>query len=73
VASADAIVVLLSVPQRDSPEEAFEIVVDALPTALNCDLLYLMLPGPPLKERASLSGSPRYSRLRSASDITTNR
>jgi signal transduction histidine kinase/ActR/RegA family two-component response regulator len=40
-----------------SPEEALEIVLDALPTALDCDLIYLRLPGASGKERASLGGT----------------
>lgn len=41
-----------------TPDEALEIVLDALPTALSCDLVYLLLPGSPPKERASLGGKP---------------
>ena len=41
-----------------SPDETLQIVVDALPTALSCDLLYLSLPGSPPKVRASLAGAP---------------
>ena len=40
-----------------SPEEALAIVLDALPTALRCDLIYLRLPGRPPQERASLRGA----------------
>lgn len=36
-----------------TPSEALDIVVDALPTALDCDLVYLMLPGDPAHERGS--------------------
>src|ERR671927_1721611 len=38
-----------------SPAETLEIVLDALPTALDCELIYLRLPGP--KERVSLGGA----------------
>src|SRR6186713_2360673 len=41
-----------------SPQETLDIVLDALPTALGCELIYLKLPGPPTKERATLHGSP---------------
>jgi signal transduction histidine kinase/ActR/RegA family two-component response regulator len=37
-------------------DEALDIVVDALPTALSCDLLYLALPGSPPLLRAVLRG-----------------
>jgi signal transduction histidine kinase/CheY-like chemotaxis protein len=40
-----------------SPGEALDIVVDALPTALSCDLVYLALPGSPPVERAVLRGA----------------
>jgi len=30
-----------------TPDEAIEIILDALPTALDCDLVYIHLPGPP--------------------------
>jgi signal transduction histidine kinase/ActR/RegA family two-component response regulator len=33
-----------------SPEEALEIILDFLPTALSCDLLYLYVPGTPPME-----------------------
>ncbi|HMJ15894.1 MAG TPA: hybrid sensor histidine kinase/response regulator [Polyangiaceae bacterium] len=41
-----------------SPDEALDIVLDALPTALTCDLVYLEVPGAPPKERISLLGGP---------------
>jgi signal transduction histidine kinase/ActR/RegA family two-component response regulator len=41
-----------------TPDEALSIVLDALPTALNCDLLYLVLPGAPARELALLRGAP---------------
>ena len=41
-----------------TPEETLDIVMDALPTALGCDLIYLTLPGSPPRERATLSGAP---------------
>jgi signal transduction histidine kinase/ActR/RegA family two-component response regulator len=40
-----------------SPEEALDIVLEALPTALSCDLVYVMLPGSPPVERAVLRGA----------------
>jgi signal transduction histidine kinase/ActR/RegA family two-component response regulator len=40
-----------------SPGEALDIVLDALPTALSCDLVYLMLPGSPPIVRATLHGA----------------
>ena len=40
-----------------TPEEAFETVLEALPTALNCDLLYLQLPGRPSNERGWFRGA----------------
>lgn len=39
-----------------SPEQALEIVMDALPTVLGCELLLLALPGPISKERARFFG-----------------
>ena len=41
-----------------SLDEALDIVVDALPTALSCDLLYLALPGSRPVVRAVLRGAP---------------
>jgi signal transduction histidine kinase/ActR/RegA family two-component response regulator len=41
-----------------SPAEALDLVLDALPTALSCDLVYLVLPGSPAVERAMLYGAP---------------
>jgi signal transduction histidine kinase/ActR/RegA family two-component response regulator len=41
-----------------SPEEALDIVLDALPTALDCELVYFQLPGSPTTERATLRGAP---------------
>src|SRR5690242_182600 len=41
-----------------TPEEAVDTVMEALPTALDCELLYLMLPGSPPKERGSFRGAP---------------
>jgi signal transduction histidine kinase len=35
-------------------EEAFDIVLDALPTALDCELVYLLVPGTPSNERAAV-------------------
>jgi signal transduction histidine kinase/ActR/RegA family two-component response regulator len=39
-----------------SPDEALAIVLDALPTALSCELAYLSVPGLPPRERASYAG-----------------
>jgi signal transduction histidine kinase/ActR/RegA family two-component response regulator len=39
-----------------TPDEALDILLDALPTALSCDLIYLVLPGSPPVERAALRG-----------------
>jgi signal transduction histidine kinase/ActR/RegA family two-component response regulator len=41
-----------------SPDEALDIVMDALPTVLSCDFIYLTLPGSTPKERASLRRAP---------------
>jgi signal transduction histidine kinase/CheY-like chemotaxis protein len=41
-----------------TPDEALDIVLDALPTALECDFVYLSIPGSPSKERAALDGAP---------------
>jgi signal transduction histidine kinase/ActR/RegA family two-component response regulator len=41
-----------------SPDEALDIVMDALPTVLSCDFVYLTLPGSTPKERASLRRAP---------------
>jgi signal transduction histidine kinase/CheY-like chemotaxis protein len=40
-----------------SPDEALAIIVDALPTALDCDLVYLVLPAPMASEHASFRGA----------------
>jgi signal transduction histidine kinase/CheY-like chemotaxis protein len=40
-----------------SPDEALDIVLDALPTALSCDLVYLSVPGSAPVERAMLHGA----------------
>ncbi|HUQ07461.1 MAG TPA: hybrid sensor histidine kinase/response regulator [Kofleriaceae bacterium] len=37
-----------------TPQESLDVLVDALPTALDCDLLYFVLPGPIEQERGSL-------------------
>src|SRR4051812_47822139 len=53
-----------------SPEETLDIVADALPTALSCDLVYLRLPGAPPRERLSLGGArlrdARFAEVRAA-------
>ncbi|HEY5873407.1 MAG TPA: HAMP domain-containing sensor histidine kinase, partial [Gaiellaceae bacterium] len=36
-----------------TPDEALDILIDALPTALSCDLVYFLLPGRPPRERVS--------------------
>src|SRR5581483_1085189 len=41
-----------------SPDETLELVLDALPTALRADFIYLKRPGSPPAERASLRGAP---------------
>jgi signal transduction histidine kinase/ActR/RegA family two-component response regulator len=41
-----------------SPDEALEIVLDGLPTVLDCELLYLFVPGQPPAERACLDKAP---------------
>jgi signal transduction histidine kinase/CheY-like chemotaxis protein len=41
-----------------SPDEALEVVIDALPTVLSCELVDLVLPGSPPKARASWCGKP---------------
>jgi signal transduction histidine kinase/ActR/RegA family two-component response regulator len=40
-----------------TPGETLDIVMDALPTALACDLIYLTLPGSTTRERATLGGA----------------
>jgi len=40
-----------------SPEEALAVVLDALPTALDCDLVYIVLPEPTPREGASFRGA----------------
>ena len=37
-----------------TPDEALDILIDALPTALSCDLVYFLVPGSPAKERGAL-------------------
>lgn len=44
------------------PDATFAIALDALPTALSCDLVYLSLPGAPPKEAGSLFGSALAAR-----------
>lgn len=39
-----------------SPEEALAIVLDALPTALGCEVIHLALAGPHARSRAALGG-----------------
>jgi signal transduction histidine kinase/ActR/RegA family two-component response regulator len=40
-----------------SPDEALDIVLEALPTALSCDFVFLSLPGSPPREFGSLGGA----------------
>jgi signal transduction histidine kinase len=40
-----------------SPDEAFEIALQALPTVLGCELLFIALPGTTPRTRARLAGS----------------
>ena len=53
-----------------SPDETLEIVLDALPTALSCDLIYLKLPGSPLREWISVGrarlNEPRLGEVKAA-------
>ncbi|HEV7555414.1 MAG TPA: HAMP domain-containing sensor histidine kinase, partial [Kofleriaceae bacterium] len=39
-----------------TPEESLAIVLEALPTVLGCDLVYVQVPGDPSTERGSLRG-----------------
>jgi signal transduction histidine kinase/CheY-like chemotaxis protein len=59
-----------------SPAEALDIILDALPTALSCELIYLSLPGSPPRERALLAGAPlteeNLVQLRAAIDAGTD-
>jgi signal transduction histidine kinase/ActR/RegA family two-component response regulator len=41
-----------------TPEEALGIIFEALPTALDCDLVYIRLPGSPAIERGAFRGAP---------------
>ncbi len=41
-----------------TPDETLDIILDALPTALDCQLVYLQLPGTPPRERGLLGGAP---------------
>jgi signal transduction histidine kinase len=40
-----------------SPDGVIDVALEALPTALSCDLVYLALPGSPPRERAALRGA----------------
>src|SRR5687767_4573089 len=40
-----------------SPDEVIDVALEALLTALSCDLVYLTLPGSPPRERAALRGA----------------
>jgi len=41
-----------------TPEEVLDLVFDALPTVLDCELVYLVLPGSPPHERAAIARGP---------------
>jgi len=41
-----------------APDEALEIVLDALPTALGCELIHLRLAGPTPREKGTFQGTP---------------
>lgn len=41
-----------------TPEEALDILIEALPTALGCDLIYFLVPGPTPQERGWMGGAP---------------
>jgi signal transduction histidine kinase/ActR/RegA family two-component response regulator len=41
-----------------TPEEALAVVIEALPTVLSCDLIYLKLPGSPPQELGAFGGMP---------------
>jgi len=49
-----------------SPNEALELVLDALPTALSAELVLLRLPGSPAEERGTLRGRPLTTEERAA-------
>jgi signal transduction histidine kinase len=53
-----ALNVLPSMCVGRTPDETLDIVMDALPTALGCDLIYLIMPGSPPRQRATLGGAP---------------
>src|ERR1041384_1419617 len=41
-----------------TPSETLQLVLEALPTALDCPLLYLQLPGQPPREVGRFRGAP---------------
>jgi signal transduction histidine kinase/CheY-like chemotaxis protein len=41
-----------------TPDETLDILIEALPTALDCDLIYFLVPGQPPQQRASLHRAP---------------
>jgi signal transduction histidine kinase/CheY-like chemotaxis protein len=56
-----------------TPQEALDILIDALPTALDCDLVYFSLPGQTLQERASLRrAQPTPEQLEQIRSLTAN-
>lgn len=56
-----------------TPEESLDVLIDALPTALDCDLVYFVLPGQPPHERASLyRAQPAQEQLDEIRAITAN-
>jgi signal transduction histidine kinase len=54
-----------------TPDETLEIVLDALPTALDCELVYVELPGSPPRARGSLRGAPVPEDQRTALQAAT--
>jgi signal transduction histidine kinase len=44
-----------------TPGETLDVLIDALPSALSCDLVHLTLPGAPGQERGSFRGAPMES------------
>lgn len=53
-----ALVTLPSLCVGRSTEESLDILIDALPAALDCDLVYLAVPGAAPLERGVLDRSP---------------
>ena len=56
-----------------TPEETLAILIDALPTALECDLVYFLLPGQPPQERAALHrAAPSPAELEEIRAVSTS-